>query len=106
MTNDDIPACACSAHPRGDDRKRYMVAVEEDSEKVVWCCRRCTEITHVAVIQVRTLPRGVARARHVVDEQRRHMDPPLLRLLMARKRGRVRLPEGGPNGTTRYREVK
>jgi hypothetical protein len=90
MTSDDIPACACSAHPPEDDRKKYMLAVEEDAEKIVWCCRRCTEITHVAVIQVRTLPRGVARARYVTDEQRRRMDPQLLRMLMARKRGRVR----------------
>lgn len=93
MTPADIPACVCSAHPPGDDRKKFMVAVEEDSDKVVWCCRRCTEITHVAVIQVRTLPRGIARARYVTDEQRRHMDPRLLRMLMARKRGGVRVRE-------------
>jgi hypothetical protein len=93
MTPDDIPACACSAHPRGDDKKKYMVAVEEDAEKIVWCCRRCTEITHVAVIQVRTLARGIARAKHVVDEQRRQMDPRLLRMLAARKKGGVRIQE-------------
>lgn len=87
MTSDDIPACACSAHPRGDDLRKYMVAVEETPDHVVWCCRRCTEIAHTPVIQVRTLRRGREKAQHAIAEQRRAMDPRLLRMLMARKRG-------------------
>lgn len=93
MTPDDVPSCACSAHPTGDDKKKYMVAVEETADQVVWCCRRCTEITHTAVIQVRTLPRGQAVARHSIAEQRRAMDPRLLKMLAARKRGGMRVRE-------------
>lgn len=93
MTSDDIPACACTAHPKGDDRKQYMVAVEEDSEKVVWCCRRCTEITHTAVIQVRTLKRGREKAQHAITEQRRGLDEKLIQMLNRRKRGGLQVRE-------------
>jgi hypothetical protein len=93
MTSDKIPECACTAHPRGEDKRKYMVAVEETQFHVVWCCKRCTEITHTAVIQVRTLAKGKARAQHAIAEQRRQMDPRLLRMLNARKRGRVRYKE-------------
>ena len=93
MTTNDIPACACTAHPRGEDKRKYMHAVEETPNYVVWCCRRCTEITHTAVIQVRTLKRGRDEARHRIAEQRRQMDPRLLRMLEQRKRGRVRYKE-------------
>jgi hypothetical protein len=91
VTEDDIPQCACTAHPAGDDRRKYMVAVEEDATKVVWCCRRCTEITHTAVIQVRTLRRGREMAQHRIAEQRRNLDPRLVELLNRRVRGRTRL---------------
>ncbi len=91
MTPDDIPACVCTAHPRGDDLRKYMVAVEETRERVVWCCRRCTEITGTAVIQVRTLAYARDRARYAVAQQRRTMDPRLLRMLAARKRGGIRV---------------
>jgi len=94
MTEDDIPSCACTAHPKGDDKKRYMVAVEEDAEKVVWCCRRCTEITGTAVIQVRTLKRGRLKAQHQIAEQRKGLDPKLIEMLNRRKRGGMRVREG------------
>lgn len=93
MTSEEVPACACTAHPAGDDKKKYMVAVEETQDQVVWCCRRCTEITHTAVIQVRTLPRGKEVARHSIAEQRRQMDPRLMKMLNARKRGGMRIRE-------------
>ena len=93
MTESDIPACACTAHPKGDDLKKYMVAVEETSEQVVWCCRRCTEITHTAVIQVRTLKRGKDKARHAISEQRKNLDPRLIQMLNRRKRGGLKVRE-------------
>jgi hypothetical protein len=93
MDQSSIPACACTAHPSGDDRKKYMVAVEETQDQVVWCCRRCTEITHTAVIQVRTLKRAREKARHEIAEQRRTMDPRLIQMLNRRKRGGLQLRE-------------
>jgi hypothetical protein len=93
MTSNDIPACACTAHPHGEDKRKYMHAVEETPNYVVWCCRRCTEITHTAVIQVRTLKRGREQAQHAIAQQRRQMDPRLVRMLEQRKRGRVRYKE-------------
>jgi hypothetical protein len=93
MTEDDIPSCACTAHPKGDDLKKYMVAVEETQEQVVWCCRRCTEITHTAVIQVRTLKKGRERAQHAIAEQRRNLDPRLIQMLNRRKRGGLSVQE-------------
>lgn len=65
MTCDDIPACVCDAHPAGDDKRKYMVVAEENAERVVFCCRRCTEITGTPVIQVRTTPRGRERASYL-----------------------------------------
>lgn len=91
MTSEDVPSCACTAHPKGDDKKKFMVAVEETQEHVVWCCRRCTEITRTAVIQVRTLPKGKARAKYQVDEKRRNIDPRLLELLHKRTKGRINM---------------
>jgi len=70
-----------------------MVAVEETKDHVVFCCRRCTEITHVAVIQVRTLKYGKEKAAYQVAQQRKNMDPKLLEMLMSRKRGAVRYRE-------------
>jgi len=93
MDQKEIPACACDAHPKGDDKRKYMVAVEEDAEKVVWCCRRCTEITHTAVIQVRTLRQGREKAQHQIAEQRRNMDPRLIAMLNKRKRGGLQVRE-------------
>jgi len=93
MTPDDIPSCVCTAHPKGDDLKKYMVVVEETPEHVVWCCQRCTEISHVSTIQVRTLKRGREKAAHAVAERRRTMDPRLLRMLHARKRGGMTIRE-------------
>lgn len=94
MTPDEVPSCACTAHPAGDDKKKYMLAVEEDAEKVVWCCRRCTEITHTAVIQVRTLKRGREKAQYAIAEQRRNLDPGLIAMLNRRKRGGMKVREG------------
>lgn len=93
MTQDQMPACQCSAHPSGDDRKRYMAVVEETRDHVVFCCRRCSEITHTAVIQVRTLKYARERARHTVSEQRRDLDPRLIRMMNARKRGGMAIRE-------------
>lgn len=93
MTPDEMPACVCTAHPKGDDRKKYMVAVEETQDQVVFCCRRCTEITHTAVIQVRTLKRARDKARYEVSQQRKGLDPKLIAMLNARKRGGLKLRE-------------
>src|SRR5580704_7857505 len=91
--SDSIPACVCTAHPRGDDRSKYMFVAECTSEMVVFCCRRCSEIMHEAVIQVRTLGNTKERARWMAQQQRKQMTPELQRMLMARKRGGVRVRE-------------
>ena len=70
-----------------------MFIAECDSDKVVFCCKRCSEITHTAVIQVRTLARARDKARYEVAQQRRQMDPRLVKMLEQRKRGRVRYKE-------------
>ncbi len=94
MSNiDKTPACRCVGHPDGYDKKKYMRAVEETADHVVWCCTLCTELEHTAVIQVVTLPRGKAKARYEIAQQRRSMDPRLLRMLHQRKRGGVRVSE-------------
>lgn len=95
MTPDQMPACVCTAHPSGDDRRKYMVVAEETRDRVVFCCRRCSEITGTAVIQVRTLKYAREAARHAVSQQRRDLDPRLMRMLNARKRAglTVRHPE-------------
>ena len=93
MTPDEIPACVCSAHPAGDDKKKYMVVAEETRDHVVFACRRCSEITGTAVIQVRTLAYAREKARYEIREQRRDLDPKLMRMLNARKRGGLRLEE-------------
>jgi hypothetical protein len=90
MTPEDIPACVCTAHPAGDDRRKYMKAVEESASHVVWCCVRCTEITHTAVIQVRTFGPMREMARAVVRKQRAQLPPEVLRLLEARKKPRIK----------------
>ena len=64
FAEDRIPACRCTAHPMHEDRRRYMVVVREERDYVVWCCRRCTEISHVSTIQVQILAYGKARARY------------------------------------------
>jgi|SRR5271170_1664967 len=93
MTSEDIPSCACTAHPKEDDRKKYMVVVEETKDQVVWCCRRCTEICHTAVIQVRSLKRSVEKAKYAISEERRNLDPRLIAMLNKRRRGGLRLKE-------------
>jgi len=93
MSDSTIPACVCTAHPRGEDRSKYMFVAECTSEMVVFCCRRCSEIMHEAVIQVRTLGNTKERARWMAQQQRRQMDPRLRQMLMARKRGGVRVKE-------------
>jgi hypothetical protein len=90
VTPDQMPACVCTAHPHGDDRKKYMIVAEETPDMVVFCCKRCSEITKTAVIQVRTMGNTRARAVWQEAEKRKRMDPKLLKMLMARKRPRVR----------------
>lgn len=66
MTPDALPRCVCTAHPPGDrSGRRWMKVAEESAERVVFVCERCTEICRTAVIQVRTLPKGMARARYI-----------------------------------------
>ncbi len=89
MTPDQMPPCVCTAHPPGTDRRKWMKVAEERKEFVVFTCTRCTEITRTAVIQVRSLSNQDA-ARHAVGEQRKRMDPRLLRMIQERKRGRVK----------------
>lgn len=93
MSSDSVPSCACTAHPSSDDKKKYMVVVECTDDHVVFCCRRCTEITHTAVIQVRSLKRARQKAQYAISEQRRQLDPKLIRMLAARKKGGVRVRE-------------
>ena len=93
MSDDKIPACVCTAHPPGTDRRRWMVVAECTPEMVVFACRRCSEITHTAVIQVRTLGSTRDRARYLAAQDRRQMPPGLRRMLAARKRGGMRVQE-------------
>jgi len=62
FSEDKVPACRCTAHPPHEDKKKYMYVAKEESDYVVWCCKRCTEISKVPTIQVSYLPKGVAKA--------------------------------------------
>ena len=84
-----IPACVCTAHPSGEDRSKHMYVAECTSEFVTFCCKRCTEITHTAVVQVRTLKNAREKAQYEVQQRRKTMDPKLLKMLHARTKGRV-----------------
>jgi hypothetical protein len=97
MTPDKVPACRCVGHPPGYDKRKYMRAVEENADYVVWCCTLCTELERTPVIQVATLPRGKAAARYQVAQQRRSMDPRLLRMLQSRKRAGATIKEAPPD---------
>jgi hypothetical protein len=90
MTPDETPACVCTAHPVGEDRRKWMVIAECTSEFVVFCCRRCSEITKVAVIQVQTFGNLRKKAVYEARMQRQRMDPELLKMIVARRRGRVK----------------
>lgn len=90
MTPADYPACVCSLHPPHEDRRKYMF-VAECSDVVVFCCRRCSEIARDAVIQVRTLKHARDKAKWKVEQQRRHLPPELLKMLISRQRGRVKV---------------
>ena len=98
MGTDDnkIPACVCTAHPPGEDRRKWMIVAECTSEFVTFCCKRCSEITHTAVVQVRTIGRGREKARYEIEQQRRQMDPRLRAMLERRKRGGVSIKEEQP----------
>jgi hypothetical protein len=85
-----IPPCACAGHPRGEDRTKYMFVAECTNQFVVFCCKRCSEIIHEAVIQVVMLKHARDKAKYEIEQQRRQMDPRLVKMLNARKRGRVR----------------
>jgi hypothetical protein len=74
---DVVPPCRSSAHPLHTDRRQWMEVIKEDAEYVVWCCRRCSEITGNAAIQVRVLPRGQARAAYANHPS--HHSPPYVR---------------------------
>ena len=63
MNQSDMPPCVCTAHPSGTNRREWMFVAEENTEFVVFCCRRCSEITRTPVIQVRTLDRLQGRVR-------------------------------------------
>jgi hypothetical protein len=66
FTEDRIPECRSSAHPLHTNKRQWMVVIREDREFVVWCCRRCSEITHSYAIQVQVLPPGQERARYML----------------------------------------
>ena len=93
MTPDDYPPCVCSIHPRGEDRRKYMFVAECSADAVVFCCKRCSEMAREAVIQVRTLKHARDKAKYEIEQQRRYLPPELLKMLMARRRGRVRVRE-------------
>lgn len=97
MTPDDYPPCACTLHPSGTDRRQWMFVAECNTEVVVFCCKRCSEIAREAVIQVRTLKHAREKAKYEVEQQRRSMPPELLRMLMSRRKGRVRMSEEKAN---------
>ena len=90
MTLDEMPSCACNAHPAGEDKKKYMYVAECTRDFVVLCCKRCTEITRTPVIQVRTFGQLREKAVWEARQQRQRMDPELLRMIHERRRGRVR----------------
>jgi hypothetical protein len=90
MSDDKIPACVCTAHPKGEDRLKYMFVAECTNEFVTFCCKRCSEITHTAVVQVRTLKYAREKAAYEVAKKREGLDPKLIAMLNARTRGRVK----------------
>jgi hypothetical protein len=93
VSDDRIPSCVCTAHPKGEDRLKYMFVAECTNEFVTFCCKRCSEITHTAVVQVRTLKYAREKGAYEVAQKRKGMSPELLKLLHARTKGRIRMHE-------------
>jgi hypothetical protein len=96
VTPSEYPPCACSIHPGGEDRRKYMFVAECSQDYVVFCCKRCSEIAREAVIQVRALKHARDKAQYEIEQQRRQLPPELLRMLLTRKRGGVRVREEQP----------
>lgn len=59
-----IPPCQNPDHPREFSRETSMVVIEEDSERVVFACKACRDINKALSVQVRTLPKGFAKANY------------------------------------------
>jgi len=68
-----------------------MFVAECTSDVVVFCCKRCSEIMHEAVIQVRTLGPTRDRAKYEAALAHRQLSPELQRMLATRKRGGMRI---------------
>ena len=98
MTPSEMPPCACTAHDLAD-RRSHMFVAEETAEFVVFCCRRCTEITRTPVIQVRTLDRAKRRARH--ERAVAHPQEPAIKRMVAARLAAMR---GQRAGSIRHAE--
>lgn len=70
FSEDKIPACRCTAHPSGEDKRKWMKVVKTTDDHVVWCCTRCTEIAKVPTIQVFVLPKGKEKAQYLAAAER------------------------------------
>lgn len=90
FSEDIIPECRCSVHPSHTDKRKWMRVVKEEAEYVVWCCERCTEISHIPTVQVQMLPRGWQRARWANRIKEREKQ----QLLSQTRAGSLRLTEG------------
>lgn len=63
MSTSQIPPCKNPAHPKGVDRQKAMIVLEEGAERVVFACVACRDINKVLSVQIVTLPKGWAAAK-------------------------------------------
>lgn len=90
VTQSEYPPCACSIHPSGEDKRKYMYVAECTQEFVVFCCKRCSEMARTAVIQVRTLKSTRDKAKYLAEQDRKSLPPQVRAMLNKRVKGRVR----------------
>jgi hypothetical protein len=67
MSDSHIPPCKNPNHPKGVDRKKSMIVLEENADRVCFACVACKDIEKILSVQVVTLPRGWAAAKFKND---------------------------------------
>lgn len=65
----NVPPCKNPHHPASVDRSRAMVILGEEADRVIFACQACKDIEKILSVQVRTLPKGVERAKHMMELQ-------------------------------------
>lgn len=46
-----------------------MIILGEEDDRVIFACQACKDLNKALSVQVRTLPRGIDRARHMAELQ-------------------------------------